>query len=126
MPFEAKGHAYVTDALNIELADPRNRFYLAIKAEMDSQELVSLVVDHGKASSRTRVPTLVRFETEGLRLEHMAAAPTEVAARAGCEYFKVEPHGAEWTQVREEYAFAVDLGKLEHADLWLHVVTPED
>ena len=55
----------------------------------------------------------------------MPAAPTEIAARAGYEYFRLEPHGAQWNKVREDYSLAVNLGKLENADMRLYIVVPE-
>jgi predicted component of type VI protein secretion system len=65
------------------------------------------------------------LNTAGLRLERLPAAPTEIAGRAGYEYFKLEPHGPQWSKVREEFSFALSLGKLENADVRLYVVAHE-
>ena len=48
----------------------------------------------------------------------------ESVRRAGFEYFKLEPHGAQWQKVREDFSFALSLGKLESADVRLYVVQP--
>jgi type VI secretion system protein ImpJ len=122
LPFEREKSAYVTSDLNTDLVDPRNLYYLAIKAEMDSQQLRELVVDNGKASSRTGVTFLSEFNMQGLRMEHLQAAPTEIAGPPGFEYFKLDPHGDHWKKVREEFSFALGLGKLESADARLYVV----
>lgn len=116
---------YATDALNVQLVDPRNTYYLAVKARLDSKELARWVVDEGKASSRSGVAPLVMLNTTGLGIEHMAAAPSEIAARPGFEYFKVDPHGPHWNKVREDYSFGISLGKLEDAEARLYVVVPE-
>jgi type VI secretion system protein ImpJ len=123
MPWDAQRKCYATTELNVQLADPRNFYYLAVRANMDAKEMSELVVNHGKAGSRTAVATFVLLNVKGLRIEHMPAAPTEIAARAGYEHFKIDPHGNHWNKVREEYTFAINLGKLENADVRLYVVT---
>jgi type VI secretion system protein ImpJ len=125
MPFDPTKHYYVTKDLNVERVDPRNAFFLAIKAAKDAKQLAGHVAEYGKAGSCRGVPPLVMLNTKGLRLEHMPAAPTEIAARAGYEYFKLDPHGPGWSKVKEEYCFALSLGKLENADVYLYVVVPK-
>lgn len=125
LSFDPARKHYSTGELNVELADPRNLFFLGIKAAMDAKELAHWVAEYGKASSRSGLPALVMLNTKGLRLEHLPAAPTEIAARAGFEHFRVDPHGPAWSKVRDEFSFALSLGKLENADVRLYVVTPE-
>jgi len=125
MPWDAQRKCYATTELNVQLADPRNLYYLGVRGGIDAKELAELVVNHGKAGSRTAVATFVLLNVKGLRIEHMSAPPTEIAARAGYEHFKVDPHGTNWNKVREEYSFAINLGKLENADVRLYVVTAE-
>jgi predicted component of type VI protein secretion system len=83
------------------------------------------VVDQGKASSATGIKALALLAVEGLRIEHLAAAPTEIAAAGGFQYFRVETRSAQWNKVRDEFSFGLSLGKLEDADARLYVVTPE-
>lgn len=115
----------MTTELNAELVDPRSFYYLGVKAPLDSKELNQWVVEHGKAGSRSGVKTLVMLNVEGLRLEHLPGAPTEIAAPAGFEFYKVEPHGAQWSKVKDDFTFALSLGKLENAEVRLYVVTSE-
>ena len=117
---------YVTEGLNTTLVDPRNLIYLAIKAPMDSGELAKWVVDQGKASSGRGVKALAEFALPGLRIEHLPAAPTEIASHGGFEYFRIETHSAQWNKVREDASFGLSLGRLEDADARLYVVTPEE
>ena len=125
MPFETGKKYYWTEELSVQLVDPRNLYYIGIKADMDSKALAEFVGEHGKASSPTGITPLLMLARPGLRLEHLPAPPTEIAARTGFEYFKVDPHGPQWSKVREEYAFALNLEKLEHAEVRLYVVTGE-
>ena len=126
MPFEDLRKTYVTDQVSLEQADPRNVFYLAVKAAIDARELTDMVVNHGKASSSSGVTPLVMLNVAGLRIESLPGAPTEIAAETGFQYFRVEPHGKEWTKVREEGSFALSLGKLEEATVRLYVVRPQE
>jgi len=126
MPFDPANKAYTTSDLNVELVDPRNQYYLAVKADMDSQELASMVVEHGKASSIKGVQTLVMLNVSGLRMEALPGMPTEIDGRSDHQYFKIEPHGTQWKKVSEEFTCALNLGKLENANVSLYVVTPGD
>lgn len=126
MPFDSARKVYLTEQVSLELANPRNSFFLAVKAAIDSKELDDMVVNHGKISSKTGVTPLVMLNVAGLRIESLPGAPTEIAAEAGFQYFKVEPHGKEWTKVREEGSFALSLGKLEEATARLYVVRPQE
>ena len=125
MPFDGAKKCYATNELTVELVHPRNLFYLGINAEIDSAELADLVVEHAKASSIGGISALVMLNTKGLRIERLPAAPTEIAARPGFEYFKIEPHGPQWKKVADDYSLAVNLGKLEGAETRLYVVAPE-
>lgn len=125
LAFDASKRLYATDELNTDLVNPNANYFLGINANLDSEELRQLVVEHGKAGSRSGVATLVMLNTKGLRLEQLPAAPTEIQSRAGFEYYKVEPHGPQWQKVREDFSFAISLGRLEGADVRLYVVAPE-
>jgi type VI secretion system protein ImpJ len=117
--------AYTTKELTHEQVEPRNHFFLAIKAAVDGQELVGLVREVGKCASRGEVESLVKLNLAGLKLEPLPAAPTEIAARVGFQYWKLEPHGKLWSRVRDDCTLALSLGKLESADVRLYVVSGE-
>jgi type VI secretion system protein ImpJ len=125
LPFDAAKKLYVTTELNTDLVDPRNLFFLAIKAELETEELVQRVVHESKAGSHGTVKVALLTNTEGVRIEHMSAAPTEIAARAGFQYFSIDPHHPKWKKVREDFDFALSLGKVESADVRLYVVEGE-
>jgi len=127
MPFIRGKKLYATDELNMELADKRNAFYLAIKAEMDSQELVALVTTEGLAASIGGLEFLLRMKVRGLRLEQLPAAPADVKPSPGFQYFRIDPHSNanQWKKVMDDYNFGVSLGKLEGADVRLVVVVAE-
>jgi type VI secretion system protein ImpJ len=127
LPFDSGRKHYSTTQLNTETADPRNAFFLGVKAppNITKDELVTLLHEQAKASSIAGVKTLEMLNRAGLKLEKMAGAPTEIAARAGYEYFKIDSGGPQWKRVKEEFTFAISVGKLENAELRLYVVLPE-
>jgi type VI secretion system protein ImpJ len=125
MSFEPQVQSYVTKALNVQLVDPRNAYYLAIKAALDGEVLADQVVSQGIASSARGVGSLIKFAIPGLRLEKLPGAPTEIEAMAGFQYFKVDPHHREWTKVRDEFSLALHLGKNQNATVFLYVSVPE-
>jgi type VI secretion system protein ImpJ len=128
LPFDTEKRYYATSDLNTETADQRNAFFLGIKPppNIEVEELVSLVRDHAKSSSVTGVKQLEMLNRAGLKIEHLAGAPTEIAAEAGYEYFRIDAHGAQWKKVKDEYSFAIAIGKMENADVRLYVVMPEE
>jgi type VI secretion system protein ImpJ len=117
--------AYTTKELTRELVEPRNHFFLAIKAAVDAQELVEMVRGVGKLAAREELASIKMLNLAGLKLEPLPAAPTEIAARVGFLYWKIEPHGKLWNRVREDCTLALSLGKLENADVRLYVVSAE-
>jgi type VI secretion system protein ImpJ len=127
LSFSAEKKQYATEDLNTETADPRNAFFLGVKPPVNIEvaELINLMKGQAKAGSITGVKTLEMLNRAGLKIEHLPGAPTEIAARAGYEYFKVDAHGPQWKKVRDEFTFAVSVGKMENADIRLYVVLPE-
>ncbi len=87
-----------------------------------------MVVEYGKAGSSSGVAMMELMKVQGLRLEQLPGAPTEIAARHGFLYFKVDPYslkGQPWEDIRKEFTFALNLGKLENAEVVLYVVAEE-
>ena len=127
LPFDNERKHYATQELNTETVDPRNSFFLGVKPppNIEKEELVNLLQKQAKASSITGVKTLEMLNRAGLPLEKMPGAPTEIAARAGYEYFKIDSGGAQWKRVKEEFTFAISVGKLENAEMRLYVVLPD-
>jgi type VI secretion system protein ImpJ len=123
---EAGYKIYATRDLSTEDADPRNRFYLGIKASIDPKELVQLMKESGKASAtKELVSSVLMMNLKGLPVEHMPGAPTEIAAKPGFEFFSVGSHDKKWSKVRDEHTFALSLGHLQEADVRLYIVSHE-
>jgi len=115
--------AYVTRDLSIELLNPQNSFTLAVKAGMESKELVKLVQTEGKASSVGNASQLADHFLPGLSVEPLHAEPTSISGPPGAVYFKIEPHGDRWAKVCSEQSFALSLERVRSADVRLYIVT---
>jgi type VI secretion system protein ImpJ len=117
--------AYSTAELGMELSDPRNQFFIGVKSDVDSKELAEHVQEFGKCAAAGELGWIVVSNLQGLRMEAMPAAPTDIAARIGYQYWRLEPHGKLWGRVRSDGTLALSLGKLESAEVRLYVVLAE-
>jgi type VI secretion system protein ImpJ len=117
---------YTTKELSAEQVDPRNHFFLGIKAQIETQELINLVAEAAKAASIDELGSILMMNLDGLAIDHLPGAPTEIAAKTGYEYFRVDSHGPTWNRVKSEFTFALSLGNVENADVSLYIVSHED
>jgi predicted component of type VI protein secretion system len=79
------------DFIDVQLGETIPTHFTKLKMGFDAKELTQWVVDHGKAGSRSGVKTPVMLNVEGLRLEHLPGAPTEIAAPDGFEFYIPPP-----------------------------------
>jgi len=124
MPYDPTHRAYVTNALTVPLADPRNRFTLGLRAKMESAKLTEFVTKYGKAGSRKWIRLVVDSHTPGLTLERLAGEPTDIAGPPGSVYFKLEPYEAHWSEVTKEFSLALALAEHTDVEVSLYIVTP--
>jgi type VI secretion system protein ImpJ len=117
---------YTTKALSAEQVDPRNYFFLGIKAQIETTELIDLVAESAKAASIDQLGSILMMNLDGLTIDHLPGAPTEISSKTGYEYFKVDSHGPVWSSVKNAFTFALSLGNLENADVSLYVVSHKE
>jgi len=130
MRFDPVKRFYVTKPkdLTVEFVDPRNTFYLAIKADMEAEQLREWVVQWGKVGAESFIKGFAEMKAvKGLKLEYLALAPTDIEQLPNYQYFKIEIRAGTavsplWGKVREEYSLALSLARLEKADVRLYVV----
>ena len=120
------GRAYTTKELTLELADPRNHFFIGIRADLDAEELASLVKEFAKCAEREELNAILMMNLGGLRLDPLPGAPTEIAARVGFHYWRLETQAKFWQRVRSDGSLALSLKNLERADVRLYVVSREE
>ncbi len=122
LQYDPESKYYATDRLNTDSVDPHKHYYLAVKADIEAGELSRRVVKEARAGAKSTVKLAIRANIAGVPLEHLPGAPTEIQARAGFQYFRLDPHHSKWKKVQEEYDFALALPKVESADVRLYIV----
>jgi len=126
MPFDATLQAYATKALNVQLVDPRNAFYLAVRAPIEAKDLEKRVIEQSHASSIGEIRFAVKNNVRLISIERLPGAPSEIESMAGYLYFRIEPRGRQWDRVRHDFSFALHLGPLQNANVFLYVaLAPE-
>lgn len=121
--YDPTAKMYVTEELNTDLVSPRNLYYLGVKADLEDEDLARRVQEEGKAGSRGSARVAVMTKTEGLKIERLPQPPTEIAARQGFLYFRIDPKSPKWAKVKDDFTFALSIPNLESADARLYVVT---
>lgn len=123
LQYEAERKFYHAGRLNTDQVDPNKHYYLGVKANLATEDLVRLVTKEGKAGAYETVRLATKFNTAALSIEHLQAAPTEIAGPPGFQYFTLDAHGPKWKEVRDNFEFAINLGALESGDVRLYVVS---
>jgi type VI secretion system protein ImpJ len=109
------------------LAGERSRYYLMIESALQVGQLVPLLQQTGKISTRENMPQLRRAALFGLRIEHLSAPPAELPQRGPrVSYFAVDAQSPHWGAIRNAGDIAV-FGQLDPKEtaIKLLVVRPE-
>ncbi len=80
--------------------DGRNRFFLLMETESDSQQVLPALERIAKLGSRESLPILIARSLSGVGLTHLPAPPQELPRRARALYFQVDHHSDQWVQVQ--------------------------
>jgi len=104
-----------------------NRYYLVIESSLSGKDLVALLQQTGKISTRANMPQLRRAALFGLRIDYLPAPPEELPQRGGrLSYFAIDTQSQHWAAIKNAGDIAV-LGQLDPNDttIKLIVVRPE-
>jgi len=124
--YSSSHRAYAAPQLSRESTEPRNAFFLAVKADIERSELARLMTTEAKAGALSSLEFMVKMSVKGATIEHLPAPPLDVEPRPGYEFFRIDPRShVTWKKVMDEQSFGVSLGSLESADVRLFIVTPE-
>jgi len=92
---------YYSTELQPAIFEGRNRFFLAVETESETQSILQSMEQIAKISSREHLPILIARALPGIRLEYLQAAPQELPRRANTLYFQIDHHGEQWPQVQK-------------------------
>lgn len=123
---EALTKVMVETAINIELKRKRGDVYkadvpdkdlfddaywvLAIKADMPTEEIRTLLPQQAKIGTTDQIADLVKLQIPGVAMSTLPQAPREIPFHAGFQYFELERRGDMWKQIRDSGALALHAG----------------
>ncbi|MDH4273414.1 MAG: type VI secretion system baseplate subunit TssK [Gammaproteobacteria bacterium] len=100
---------YFYSDVNTRIFQGQNRFYLHVKTELDTEQVVALMGAYAKIASRELLPILVARSLAGIPLEHVSTPPSVLPRTGHSHYFEIHSHADVWTSVKEMQNLAVYL-----------------
>jgi type VI secretion system protein ImpJ len=85
----------------------RNRFFLVVETELDTQKVLPAVSGFAKLACRESLPLLIARSLSGIGLTHLPAVPQELPRRARSTYFQIDHHSDQWAQVQKSKNLAL-------------------
>ena len=85
----------------------RNRFYLALETQQNSETVIPAMEQIAKLSSREHLPILIARSLPGVTLTYLSAPPQELPRRSDTLYFQIDHHGDIWPQVQQSKNLAL-------------------
>ncbi len=87
------------------------RFVLAVKAQLQTEELRQLFPAHVKAGPTERIKDLVNLQLPGIALTSLAVAPRQIPYHSEFVYFELNTHSELWTALAQSAGLAFHLGR---------------
>ena len=87
----------------------KNRYYLVVRADIDSALLALAVPRDGKLGGPGELNTLISRSLPGVELIHLQVPPQGLPRRVGALYFRIEPLSDAWDGILRERAAALFL-----------------
>ncbi len=75
-------------------------FYVGVRSEVGTDKVIKEFPFKAKVSSPEQLPQIRTVAVMGVRMAHVASAPTEIPQRAGAQYFRLQPEGKHWDAIK--------------------------
>ncbi len=98
---------YFSADLPPALFEGRNRYYLVLETEADSQAVVRDAEGIAKLGTRELLPILIARALPGIKLQHQPVPPQELPRRAHSLYFQIDHNSDHWSEVKQQYNLAL-------------------
>ena len=99
VPLELKEHHIWLGTITEDHYFRNSRFFLAISAQMQVDDLIREVPRRVKMSSPFEIQRIVQRALPGIALSHEPAPPTAIRARASDQYFRLHQSAELWDGV---------------------------
>jgi len=106
IPLLPDGH-YYTAELKRSLLEGNRRFYLSLRTQLDSKDVLLSVNSVAKLSAREHLSLLASRALPGLPLKFLDLPPGELPRRPQTLYFAVDQHHEQWAMVAKENNIAL-------------------
>jgi type VI secretion system protein ImpJ len=87
------------------------RFVLAVKAQMQTEELRQLFPTHVKAGPTERIKDLVNLQLPGIALTSLSVAPRQIPYHSEFVYFELNTHSELWSALTQSAGLAFHMGR---------------
>lgn len=104
-----RGDVYKADVPDQSLFDDAY-WVLAIKAEMPTEEIRTLLPQQAKIGTTDQIANLVKLQIPGVAMSTLPQAPREIPFHAGFQYFELDRRGDMWKQIKTSGALALHAG----------------
>jgi type VI secretion system protein ImpJ len=94
------GSAFTAE-LPEQIFKPRNRYWLSLRTEADTETVVQAVAHLAKLGAGKSLSSLIARALTGLPLEHSATPPPGLPRRTGASYFRIDTTSTLWAEVEE-------------------------
>lgn len=98
---------YYSGNLPRDFFGQRNRFYLVVRTEADSQQVVNALQNEVRLAALDEMPKLLAHALPGLELIHMPQAPQGLPRRSYSYYFRIEQMSQQWEAVERDGTIAL-------------------
>jgi len=97
---------YQVDTIDPQLLD-QSELYLAVYFEAESTQWIDVFTEQVKLAASEQLEVLVASALDGIAITHCQRPPNKLAIKGGYEYFRVEPYGEAYQQLRKELSLSV-------------------
>ncbi len=93
-----------------DLLKDTNNFYLAIKTEMEPEQLLQSIIPTLKIGSQEDISILTKRALSGVPLEYLSNPPLGLSVKNNVNYFRLDHHHISWVSVKEDANFCIFWG----------------
>ncbi|MFC3032164.1 type VI secretion system baseplate subunit TssK [Pseudoalteromonas fenneropenaei] len=97
---------YQVPTLDPQLLDG-SELYLAVYFEAESTQWIDVFTEQVKLAASEQLEILVASALDGIAITHCQRPPNKLAIKGGYEYFRVEPRGDAYQQLRKELSLSL-------------------
>jgi type VI secretion system protein ImpJ len=98
---------YYAAELKPAIFEGRNRYYLAVRADIDPKIILQALEDMAKLSSKEQMQILVTQSLPGIGIDYLQVPPQELPRRANTHYFSIDHHDDQWASVVKNRSMAL-------------------